>query len=92
MTVQALRVTEDGGRDGAGDVDVVEPQGVPGMAAQSGCLAGLSRERAPEDSAQDALESSTQAVLIGSRIQAENWSSTGTTPGAVFNVDAGRDL
>jgi hypothetical protein len=35
------------------------------------------------------LESTTQSVIVGSRYQAENWSSSGTTPGGVFNEGGG---
>jgi hypothetical protein len=41
---------------------------------------------APEAST---VESTTQGVIIGSRRQAETWSTTGTTPGGVWNEGGG---
>ncbi|WP_224364522.1 beta-1,3-glucanase family protein [Hyalangium versicolor] len=50
---------------------------------------GVACDSRPEDTEPVELESATQAAIIGSRIQAENWSSSGTTSGGVFNEGGG---
>lgn len=57
----------------------------------AGCLFALNlgcggTTEAPEDVS---LESTSQSVIVGSRRQAETWSSSGTTAGAVFNEGGG---
>lgn len=42
-----------------------------------------------EGDSRDSFESASQSVIVGSRRQAETWSSSGTTAGAVFNEGGG---
>ncbi|HYO56850.1 beta-1,3-glucanase family protein [Archangium sp.] len=57
------------------------------LAASAACD---SRTEASEEDG--LLEGASQPVIVGSRYQAENWSSSGTTPGAVFNEGGGEGL
>lgn len=62
--------------------------GTTGLVLATSIACGDSTLEEPIDSSPN-FESAFQAVIVGSRRQAETWSSSGTTPGAVFNEGGG---